>query len=316
MAEERLYPGPVRIAVCKALAGQKWLDLARYLEVPADVYATAPADEKIPRIWDWLEGEGRLGELEAALASLGWTPVLDRLREAAEERRRSRLAFTIPEQHRSLTTTYFDLKQVRAALLRARDRSPVQLFALPHPDVRIGHKLMEWVTAVYHPIKDKGNLSLGTLASTADTVARAILRHRTELRHTDLARHIDAIRAPTPVLQRLVERLEGQFDAGGFQLMLLVTVTPDVQLPAAMHPLPAPVVVREDIEYWTAEAAGVLRVPDAWRAWSELICAYAAEENDALNPGSVFESMDRDIKEIHDDIETFVNYLKGAGRDA
>jgi hypothetical protein len=64
------YPGPVKVSVCRALHDD-WADLADYVEVPIWVRARFRPGHEASGIWDWLEGQDRLGELAGALRGLG-----------------------------------------------------------------------------------------------------------------------------------------------------------------------------------------------------------------------------------------------------
>ncbi|GIF75195.1 hypothetical protein [Asanoa siamensis] len=308
-AEAALYPGPVRVVICQKLALVAWRQLPAYFEIPRHEYEWAPTLDAINLVWDWLAARGRLSELRGAIVALGWLEIVTELDGGARN--------GVPRDHGTFNSVNFDLEPLRRPLKAARyERSALLLFAIPHHDASVGDKLVDWLEEWYHPISRKQKLSVGALVSTADSVVGAVLRHRQELSRQDVARHIDATRAPVEALTTLADRLGTELGDHAHRLVLLVTVRPGVATPPGMRLLPRPRMARDDIENWALDVLTLANrdvgVPDAWRVWAELICAHAAEEDDALDPRRVFESMDSHIQDLRSDFDFFAATLREA----
>jgi hypothetical protein len=70
------YPDSKRRAVCQGLR-QDWSALADRVGIPAADRSRFAVGAKPQGVWDWLDGRGRLGELPAALRSLGLNQLAD-----------------------------------------------------------------------------------------------------------------------------------------------------------------------------------------------------------------------------------------------
>ncbi|WP_433049182.1 death domain-containing protein [Dactylosporangium sp. CS-033363] len=72
------HSGSLKRQICERLV-QDWPDLADELSVPVSHRARFQPGRQPADLWDWLEQRGRLGELKAALRSIGRGDLADRL---------------------------------------------------------------------------------------------------------------------------------------------------------------------------------------------------------------------------------------------
>jgi len=79
-------PGPVRVQLCQR-PGDKWRDLAEYLEIPPHDQAHFERGDEGRSLWTWLDNRRRLAELPAASAAIGRQDLADLLLSGGENRR-------------------------------------------------------------------------------------------------------------------------------------------------------------------------------------------------------------------------------------
>lgn len=314
------YSKLAKLQFCQKMALEDWRGLA-------DLCGVTPSERRRfeqghePRdLWELVEERELLHQLGEHLETLRLHHVLEAMCKSETSRHHpaslpQRQALNPPPApQQNLNTLFFDLDDLRHEVISAsRTRCPVLCFAVPHKDVIIGDKVLEWLPYCFDGIACKPKRGLGPLVGNVETLIHWLRRFRDELADSNVGIHIDALRATNEILADFTRRTHEAFYDVPRRLVLVATIAPHLPTPPGVIRLNSPVFRPLDVENWAqrilAERGWPLILTQPWVDW---IRGYigAGEADRELDPSRTYQALDWSITDLHDDEAHFRRQLE------
>jgi hypothetical protein len=224
-----------------------------------------------------------------------------------------------PPERRQFEPVYFDLKPIRAALLQAITMAsgPVLGFGVTYGDFAYIDKLQDIVIGhLAGETQRQQPLSLKPEHGRVSSKVERVRRHVDDLALANVLRVVYVDVAPVADCAEFWQQVCQMLRESSRHLVLLFVGDAGTTFPLGVTVLPPPGFDRDDLTLWAADTGrqintvmGIEWPVTLARAWTDLLCAGAGEGPD-LDIGMVYEAMDKSIKEISYDAESFRRKLE------
>jgi Effector-associated domain 1 len=218
-----------------------------------------------------------------------------------------------PPEWRQFEPMYFDLKPIRAALLQAimMPSGPVLGFGVTYGDFAYIDKLQDIVIGhLAGETQRHQPLSLKPEHGRVSSKVERVRRHIDDLASANVLRVVYVDAAPAADFAEFWQQMCQMLRGSSRHLVLLFVGDAGTTFPLGATVLPPPRFDRDDLTLWAADTVRQIKWPVALApAWTDLLCAGAGDGPD-LDIGMIYEAMDKSIKEIRYDAESFRRKLE------
>lgn len=218
----------------------------------------------------------------------------------------------VPQAQQLIDTVYFDLIELRKAVARAKKAATgrVMAFGITYSDAVFVRKLCDWLGPYLGETQLKEPLNLLPELAPVSKRLRHAERYRPELDSANVLCVVYIEGVPVETVAEFWDGVCSSFDGIKHYFALVFAGYRDAVFPPGVTALPPPQFDISDVDLWTHEMVRLRGWPvDLADAWTELLRDDSMDDN-ILDVRSLYEAMDRSIREMRFNSDDFRRRLE------
>jgi Effector-associated domain 1 len=224
-----------------------------------------------------------------------------------------------PTQQQLLDSVYFDLKELRNAIRRAKAVAPSRVlgFGVTYSELVFVNKLCDWLAnRLVGETQRKDPLNLKPELAPVSRRLHQVERYRRDLESANVLCLVLVDAAPREYIEEFWGRICQDFGGIGRYFVLVFTGDGNTTFPPGVAVLPPPRFDLEDVANWAEDMISRRGwPPNMADAWTELLCEEALDDGE-LDVRALYEAMDQSIQAIRFEPDKFRMKLEKRVRHA
>jgi hypothetical protein len=213
-----------------------------------------------------------------------------------------------PTEQQLLDSVYFDLTDMRKAILRVKAAAPSRVlgFGVTYSEFVFVNKLCDWLADhVFRETQRKDPLNLKPEVASVSSRRRQVARYRQDLESANVLCLVLVDAVPGDCIAEFWDGVCQDFAGIGNYLALVFTGDGSTTFPPGVAVLPPPQFDLEDVTLWAVEMINRRGWPsDMADAWTDMLREQALDDGE-LNVAALYEAMDRSIQAIRFEPDEF-----------